>query len=122
MNIGKLLGGLSPGLSATGLFGHGAQSTGTAMLSGMSPLLALLLHKKGGGQGAPQAQTPAYTPPETGSVLNTPQPLAQVGGPSIGQLANSLPGMADPHAQRKAIGLNLLQLGPQLAQYGYPRY
>jgi hypothetical protein len=66
MKIGTILGALSPGLSATGLFGHSAQEGGLGALSAMSPLLALLLmHKKKKDNYAQQdAAPPAAMPPQ----------------------------------------------------------
>lgn len=64
MKIGSILGALSPGLSATGMFGNAAQGTGMGMLGAMSPLLALLLHmkKKKKGDGSDEDSTAPVDP------------------------------------------------------------
>jgi len=121
MSIGKILGALSPGLSATGLFGHQAQSGGTAALSAMSPMLALLLHHK--KNGSAPVQTPAA--PATANVPNgdvlAPQAATSISAPSLQQTAASIPQAPNLVGQqrRKQIGLNLMQLGPQLFGGGY---
>lgn len=105
MNLGKLLGVMSPGLSATGLFGNSAQSAGGALLGGMSPLLALLLqHKKGGAQVQPARPQDAVAAP---AATAAPAPAT----PAI-----------DPAAKRKQMGLALLQLGGQFANPFGQRY
>lgn len=100
MNLGKLLGVVSPGLSATGLFGNNAQSTGGAMLGGMSPLLAALLHKQKGGAPVMPAR-----------------PQDAVAAPGAVPAAPAAPvNPADTAAmKRKQMGLRLLQLGGQFA-------
>lgn len=70
MKLGSILGALSPGLSATGLFGNAAQGTGLGMLGALSPLLAILLHKKKKDDGSAEDGT---TPPVDPSKYNLTQ-------------------------------------------------
>lgn len=125
MNIGKLLGVVSPGLSATGLFGNSAQGVGQGALMGMSPMLAMLLHhKKHGRDGAAPDQPPVAAQP-TPDVMNA-TPAATLGGPSVAQAAAALPpanihGGMDP-AKRQQLAQMLLQYGGNMGGFGAQRY
>jgi hypothetical protein len=125
MKIGPILGALSPGLSATGLFGHGAQQGGIGALTAMSPLLALLLHHKKHG-GAPNSPPGTAPPPQAPGQMS---PLTSNPGAPAGDSQD---------ARQKALAQRLLAMGPQLAggsqpfaipfgpgnqnPYGYARY
>lgn len=55
MKLGPILAALSPGLSATGMFGDGAQGAAVGGLSALSPILAMLLKKKKDKKGEKEA-------------------------------------------------------------------
>lgn len=122
MKLGSLLGILSPGLSATGLFGSAAQSGGLGALSAMSPLAMLLLHKKKGGAAPVASPSTPSDPIPTGAAPGSiaPPQVAGPTGPTLAQSAATLPGMGpvqgitDP--QRQRLAQMLLQYGGALSQ------
>lgn len=72
MKLGSILGALSPGLSATGLFGDNAQKGGLAALGAMSPLLGLILamkKKKKQGDVAADPNAPVVNQPAVQSAI-----------------------------------------------------
>lgn len=80
MKLGSLLGALSPGLSATGLFGNAAQGTGMGMLGAMSPLLMLLMQMKKKKKDDGSAETPPVAAPGQINVTQNPMLRAMGGG------------------------------------------
>jgi hypothetical protein len=127
MSLGKLLGILSPGLSATGLLGKNAQSGGMAALGAMSPLAMLLMHKKGGAAPAAASPNPAsdvaITPSNTG--VNVAPSTVQGPTSTLADAANNLPAMKKPGmdpAKRQQIAQMLLQFGGNLGGFGAQRY
>lgn len=69
MKIGKILGPLagilSPGLSATGLFGDKAQGVGMGALGAMSPLMAILMALKKKKANDPMSEQMSPLGPQT---------------------------------------------------------
>ena len=114
MKLGTILGALSPGLSATGLFGDNAQKGGLGVLGAMSPLLGLLMlmkHKKKGGGDDGTGSTPPADP----SQINVTQ----------SPLLRAMP-MMPPGAQQAPMrppGAFPIPFGPGSQNpYGYGRY
>lgn len=87
MKIGKILGPLagilSPGLSATGLFGDKAQGVGGGILGAMSPIMALLmqLQKKKKANDPMSEQMPPQGPGAPPGAMVPGSPLAPFLGP-----------------------------------------
>jgi hypothetical protein len=121
MNFSPILAALGGG--AAGL----ASSSGLGGGAALSPLLAMLLHKKNGG-ASPQADPSAPAAPAAPgpSPLIAPQPLAQATGPTLAQnmAANPIPQLhagMDP-AARQRLAAMLLQFGGNMGGFGNRGY
>lgn len=106
MGLGSILGSLSPAfglLSGKGLFG--SKGFGQA-LAGMSPLAMILgLGHHGGGSDAADAGGPPALP------MGNAQPAPSLPGPSVGQVAASLPQPNVPQgpSTRQQLGQALMR-------------
>lgn len=128
MKIGPILAGLGGGLGGMAL----ASGNSNALL-GLSPMLAMLLHKHQGGGGATPSPAPTPNPADpsptmnSGAVQANPVMPGYQLPPQFANVAKGLPanGIAPQgNPNRKRLGMALMQFGQSMggSPFGYRPY